>query len=472
MKREDFDETSLQRQIEGSLDRYWKKYRPFMEALENESPLAKIKGGVDEMDLWSLGSLLEQFDNYNNFMGESGSGSVGELGMIPQVALDVITAAYGTSVAPLIASVQPLSSERDIIYYRKVVTRTPRPGVPVGTVLSGPTVPYAGVVYAGDQVTEELFTTVPASGTNPATTVYSGVVAGGLPMRPSSFRIEVPGLGLRAVDDGAGNLLGVGIQGSIDYNSGAYTVRFLDDPTSAVPVTATYGTSFEEGEIPRVTTELASEQIFAREFVLGSFMGMFKAYALRKRFGKVAEDETTQILADEMGAETATAIINDIYAQTPTTDELTWSETIPMGISEEQHYRSLKIRIARAEGVIADRISRGTINVICAGNSMAAALSAIPSFRKQQYSGVGPVLFGDLDGIKVIRCPSLPSREMICFYKGSAAFDVTAVWGVYMPFVLKQVASIHPLRTDHVAAMWGGIKTVVPQYSVKVKMIP
>ena len=104
------NESAIEHYAEGFL----KKYRSQVEAFESESLVAKCGQSVTASDVFALGRQLEQFEAYREFV--ESNGTVAELGQIPTVALDVITAGFGTSILPLIASTQPIEEESGIIF--------------------------------------------------------------------------------------------------------------------------------------------------------------------------------------------------------------------------------------------------------------------------------------------------------------------------------------------------------------------
>ena len=94
-----------ERKIEQEAERLYERYRDQMDLFE-KSLVAKVKGGIQPYDVYALGRQLEAFDIYKAICEEDGN--LNQLGKIPNVAYDVITVAYGTSVVPIIASVQPM----------------------------------------------------------------------------------------------------------------------------------------------------------------------------------------------------------------------------------------------------------------------------------------------------------------------------------------------------------------------------
>jgi len=106
MAKEELDERLklMDQKIKADAEVLYEKYRGQMDLLKG-SLLAKAKGGIEPYDVYALGKQLESFDSY--LMLCEDDGNLGQLGKIPQIAYDVITVAYGTSVVPFIASVQP-----------------------------------------------------------------------------------------------------------------------------------------------------------------------------------------------------------------------------------------------------------------------------------------------------------------------------------------------------------------------------
>jgi hypothetical protein len=271
---------------------FFKRYRSQMEALERYSPL-KSHRAITVFDYCALGEQLQQFEQYAEFVNEAGTAA--DLGKLPQVALDVITASYGASIVPLICSVQPIEEERGIIYYKETKALNTRGNVTANQVIrtgiGAPDVYPQG--YAGELMTESLGNT--ASGD----VDYNGTLAH-FPVRPNTLRIAIAGTTFALQDDGNGNLLGIKSYGTIVYATGAWHIWLTEDP-GATPhaMAATFGLDFEAGAtIPKINTVTQSDDIQAEIFALGQEMGMFKSFSLKKRFGKMAEDEMIQDLTN------------------------------------------------------------------------------------------------------------------------------------------------------------------------------
>jgi len=456
------NEDAINKNIERSAEAYAKRYRAQMESLTH-SPLAVVRG-LSMFDYFALGEQLNQFDEYKNYMMEEGSAA--DLGKLPDIAYDLITTVYGTSIIPICASVQPIDEERGTIYFKQVRASNTRGNVTAGDILRNPTTA-TGLVYpqgyAGERVTQSLFTTVGG------TLVYAGVTSS-TPVRPNTVRIAVATLGFTMMDDGTGNLLGMGCQGVINYTTGAYTITFAANPAGAFVVSAQYATNFEEsGVVPKITSTLANDSIEAQIFALTSEIGLFKSFALRKRFGKSAEDELIADLTGEINSEighTALAQLNAVAV-----GNVNWNRIPGTGVSYFEHKQELKDVIARAESTILTNAGRGVVNLLIAGAEASGYLSNLPGFEKVSVNATGPQLYGTLDGVPVIRTPmAVPTAQLLAVFKGPGNFEAPLVYSPYMPlFVTNNLqAPGNILKKQGVVAVWAGMKAVIPNFVTRI----
>ena len=113
---------------------YFKRYRKQIESLESDSVLKKVKGTIGSHDICALGQQLESWDDYVAICEETGT--VSNLGTIPNIAHDVITVAYGTSPISTIASVQPIEEEHGMVYFKEIRTTTARGNVAADSVIA------------------------------------------------------------------------------------------------------------------------------------------------------------------------------------------------------------------------------------------------------------------------------------------------------------------------------------------------
>jgi len=462
--KQNLDEGRLNEAVEMKAERYMKKYGKYINSL-SKSPVAKVRS-IGMFDAYALGKQLEAFEDLRDFA--EADGSVSDLGILPQIALDVITVAYGSSPVTIVSTVQPIDEEQGIIYYKNVVA-----GNTAGDLTSGQNIITAQggqqVVpsqYASDKVTEAHGNT--ASGT----TQYSFYLSL-VPVRTQGVTIQVALSGgtITATDDGLGHLFGVGFNGdsTINYTTGQVYIDLTVNPGGAYAMTAIYQQSLEEeAQIRSINYQLTSAPVKADVYSLRGTLGMLKSYALQKRFGKVAEDE----LANDLVQGINTEIFGDILAKMLAAEvgNTNWDSTPPNTVSYFEHKQTYKDYLAKAEAVIVGNAGRGTVSYHIAGLSVCAILQTLPGFVKL-YDGNsigGAHLFGTLDGVPVIRVPlaaQLNPMVELLGYKGTSVFETACVYAPYMPLTTTaMLPTANPLVGQKAAAIWAATQVVIANF--------
>lgn len=453
-------------------ENYVKKYRDQMESLESKSLMAKVKensGGVSPYDIYALGKQLDAW-NYYRDMCEA-EGTLSQLGKLPNIALDVITVAYGTSPLSVIASTQPIDEELGTVYFKSVIACDTRGNVTAGDKIINPeaAADVAPENYAGDLIVENVATTV-------ATQLSYGIVLAEAPIRPFKVEVAVGSLTLRAIDDGSGVLLGNGLFGTVDYITGAMTIDFAADPGNGADILVTYSVDFEgAATIPSIGMTNEFKTVRARIWALKSTIGIFQSFAMRKRFGMVAEDEAATDLVSALNAEMMNTAIKLLRANVQGNTNFTVAA--PSGVSFFEHKQTFKDTLMNAESVLLGNAGRGVINVYIAGRQQAALIATLPGFQKiSDATTIGPHIYGTLDGVTIVRVPDsniLALNEGIALYKGPTPFEASMVNAPFMPLVVTTAlpTGANPLTNQKAAAVWAGLESLVPSFSTLVTFV-
>ncbi len=443
---------------------YFEKYQDYMEFYEAKSTVAKTRGVTNE-DLYALGSQLEQYESFQAF--SEANGGYGDLGVLPNIALDVITASTAQSPIPLIASIQPLQEQQGTIYFKNVVSETTRGGVTDNQVLVDPR---RGRVlkpsqFAGEDIKGELIGT--GDGLD---TTFSGTVMYS-PVRKRE--VEIVSGTSKLIDDGLGNLIGVGGSGVINYETGVYAVTYLVAPAAAVPVTINYATNFESlSEIPTIRSEFESVGVRARTYALRSDIGLFKSYSLGKRFGINVEETMAKDLTQELTTEVASNVVMEAYVNA--VGSTTWIKTAPAGISFTEHKLTFFDALAYAESEILNNAGRsGGATALVAGHNASAIIRTLPGFKPagDLNAVLGTHFFGTLDGRPVLRSSVVPGDEVLMISKGTSMFDTSLVYAPYLPlFVTNMTDGIdhNPLKSQKGVALQAGMIAPVPNLITKI----
>ena len=454
------DEAVVIDKVERDAERYFRKYRPFVEQLENNLLLKRFKP-ITAWDVRALGKMLENVDDMVKMC--ENAGTVADLGPLPRIAKDVVTIMYGTSPLPLISSVQPMDEEIGLVYYKQVMAISSGGNLHSGDIIVSPLGDYKTPQgYANAEVTETVGTGNGTVTTFTATTTYH-------PVRPGTVSITAGGA--TAVDSNYdGNLIGQGVSGTINYQTGAVSLTFATAPASGITVAITYWGNVEDINlgVKEINYELTAQQIRAKIYALKGMTGLFKNWQLQKRFGVSAEEELASDLVNAVNAEILGNMITKMNAKLPGT--ATWDATVPTNTSYFEHKQSFKDTLSYAESQMVANAKRGVISFILAGTKVASVIRTLFGWE-QIYDGKGMFtahLFGQLDGIPVIRVVDaniLPPTSAIIGYKGVSEFEAPAVYAPYMPVTVTSVLpTINPLVTQRAVASWAGVEVLVNNF--------
>lgn len=325
--------------------------------------------------------------------------------------------------------------------------------------------------YAGDTLTQAV-----GSGTIDAQLNYSTTVGYG-PIKPGTVIVECPALGLTAVDNMKGKLVGYNLQGLINYTTGVVDIQFITNPGAGHTLTCQYATDFElSATLPQIQFKLDTKSVRAKVFALKDTVGLEQSYALRRRFGLIAEDEIANDMISAINSEIMNTLIS--IAQSNAMGNTTWKKVPDSGTSYFEHKQTFKDVLAEAESVMLGNAGRGTINNLLVGRSAGALLSTLPGFTKiSDGTTIGPHIYGRLDGTTIIRVPNttvLDSNTIIGLYNSGNPFEAPVVYAPYMPLVVTTALpnGYNPLMSQRACAVWAACEVLVPRFITKITIDP
>lgn len=432
-----------------------------------QSDRAKVKGLV-ERDLLSLGEALQR----QTMLPIREEVSFAQLGAMPTLALDFITALFGKSVIPYIASEQTIDDIQGLVYFENIIAQTTRGNIEAGDILGKaagvPTAYPSG--FAGEMVYGEVCVD---SGSQTGQTSQSFTLAYA-PIRENYVTIMCDGK--VATDDGKGNLIGNGLSGTINYSTGEVSLTFAAAPTSGQEVVANYATNFELGELPTITTKLDSKIVRANVYGLQTDTSVISSYIMAKRFSFDMQNRAVQILQEQILNEITTDLIRKIEsAVTEYNLDLTqFNCTVPVGVSQQAHFNAVNYTFGVVRQKMTQRAGKGTLSVGLAGPGACAFLEQIDKFKLIGEATAYPTVYGIYDNKTIIiRCPQLQESDAIYFlYKGQTPFEAAAVYAPFMPLVGVEdlpVPTAMLNRRSAVASM-AALDVLVPGYIQKFKL--
>ena len=455
-----------------------------------ESDRAKIKG-LNENDLYTLGRTFEQQIMTKQMNEEM---TFAQLGATPTLAFDFITAMFGKSVIPYIASEQVIDEVQGLVYFENIIAQgvkrrvvncadgekvevqdeyTGRGNVEVGDILGraagAPTKYPQG--YAGEMVYGEQ---LDATGVVDGSATEFELTLTAAPIRRNYVKViatvdnaagnEQTVIG---IDDGKGNIIGGGIVGTVDYETGALKLTYTNAPKAGSHI------------LPSITTELDSKFVRANVYGLQTDTSIISSFMMGKRFNFDMQQRAVQLLQEHILNEITTELLAKIvtaYAEAGEVDTI-FNMELPAGVSQQAHFNSVDYTFGIVAQKMAARSGKGTLSVALAGPEACAFLGQNAKFKKIGEATAWATVYGVYDNATiVIRCPQLAqfdavngTKSIYFLYKGTTPFDACAVYAPYMPLVGVEDLPVPTAllnRRSAVASM-AAVDVVVPGYIQK-----
>ena len=130
------------------------------------------------------------------------------------------------------------------------------------------------------------------------------------------------------------------------------------------------------------------------------------------------------------------AMLKDGAKEGTTADEfaaLTWSKTLPAGVSKFEHYNGFLEVIEMAKAIIYNRTKKFHPNYMVIASDILPVLRFVNGFTAVKNAKMnGPYKVGELDGMNVYVSPMMESGE---FFLGLNGNDMMSSAGCYAPYM-------------------------------------
>ncbi|MCZ2111535.1 MAG: hypothetical protein LC118_18555 [Dehalococcoidia bacterium] len=203
-----------------------------------------------------------------------------------------------------------------------------------------------------------------------------------------------------AVDNGSGGFTGDVAAGSINYATGQVTgFLFTAAPAAGAgrKIVATYFYDSEGNrQVPDVFIDIDFETIRARTRKLKARWSAEAADDLRSLHGIDAETELVAGISQEIALELDRDILDQLFAASATTTS-TFDFTVPAGISEVDHIRSVLTRMSAVSFLIHKKTLRAPANWFVTSPEVSAKIVQLQTHGDYQppwLSGMGPATPG------------------------------------------------------------------------------
>lgn len=405
---------------------------------------------LDLMKQVALAKVLENTQKRINYeLREATQNSM--VGPYKRYALDIITGMFPNLIAMDLVNVQPLENKVGIINYVRYSAGSKKagydPGNPEVNNTFATTFNYFG---SNKNYTAQKIDAHEMVGAWSASDTTLTINLDWRPVIPESVVIELDGVTYRDHGDqkiykvvGSGSPDTEVTGSSIDYSTGVVTLKLAAQNTDAPVVAWYYNNEYAPAEVPEIDLSIDSIMVTAKSRKLKALWSFDAAYELQKEYGSDLNAMLAAQAAAEIGHEIDVEILDDLLhgayvsASQPM---LTWDAEVPYGVSQAQHFESLRSVFNRGSNRIYQNTKRAVGNFVVVGTNVATVLESTPSFKASDLgSNIGPYFLGDWGGFKVYKNPFYDPNNFVVGYKGNSLFDAGYCYAPYMPVATTQM---------------------------------
>ena len=467
----------VQRQKDMELSVAHRKVKPYLKALENSS-LAKFRSLTDK-DVLNLAHRFSTMDQFIEMC--TSAGNVGDLGRLPIFKYEYITYEYGENINNIVSSVQSVDEPSGDILYKKLISLGD-----YGDVVAGQTLASAKKAPDSWQVKNFGINGLQASTLTTATKDYTFALGQAIVPNMVSIKsdIIIDGAPVSAIDDGYGHLMGYGIaSGTVNYETGAVALTLSTVPEAGKTLNLFFTANVENtGDIASFTGGLDRLPISCDTIALAGEYGIFQDFAIFKKIGKSADEDTIQDLTNMVNFQlfnrlmlggNSTVMVNGapksgVVNCVPDSHQMVWYRK-PNATSN--NYYALQApeivrKLSQMDGFIQQDMGRGSANILVAGTNACADLEFLEGFEPIEVGSYGAKIKGKFRNRIVISNPAQDANTIYGWYKGTQDFDCSTYSATYMPITLSDVLvgkGGNLARRARVIATWANAGVTVPE---------
>lgn len=192
-----------------------------------------------------------------------------------------------------------------------------------------------------------------------------------------------------------------------------------------------------QNDLPVLKAEMKSIPLLARARRIAVYYSQIAAFQAKTDYGFDLGDQLSEKAVGELQYEIDTEVVHllDETAK-EAMPELTWSKTLPVGVSKRDHYAGFAENIEIGRQIIYDRTKRFAPNWMVIASDVLPVLAFMDGFKAAPATNInGPYFAGTLNALKVYVSPAIAAGRYLIGVNGSDMMSAVAVYAPYMPIV-------------------------------------
>ena len=187
-------------------------------------------------------------------------------------------------------------------------------------------------------------------------------------------------------------------------------------------------------EIPAIKPVMERIALVAEPRRIAVKYDQITAFQAKTDYGFSLDKQIAEQACGELAYEIDTEIVDMLYeGALAHEDRLTWSKTLPVGVSKFEHYNAFLEVIEEAKAIIYKRTQKFHPNYMVIAADVLPILKFVNGFTAAKVAKMnGPYKVGEIDGMNVYVSPRLKGRS---FFFGLNGSDMMSSAGVYAPYM-------------------------------------
>lgn len=368
-------------------------------------------------------------DNTNRWMTEAYDATVAtnrsEMGDWKKFCLNLTNIAVPSLIANDLVIVHPMTSYSGSVAYLEYVTKTGKPGIDAGTVLNSA----FGLGQMNEARQNYASQVIVEAGDEPTLTVATDIKRFRNPEDGAMYAIKA------VMADGTVNY----VNDAADA-TGAAKIAYVASELQMETVPAT--------DIPTIGPRMKHIPLVAEPRRIAVRYDQITAFQAKTDYGFSLDKQIAEQACGELAYEIDTEIVDMLWqaaqkefeADGDLRAELTWSKTLPAGVSKFEHYNGFLEVVETAKAIIYNRTQKFHPNYMVIASNVLPVLRFINGFTPVKNTKMhGPYKVGELDGMNVYVSPMLPAGKWFVGLNGSDMMSSAGVYAPYMAIVPTQL---------------------------------
>lgn len=227
---------------------------------------------------------------------------------------------------------------------------------------------------------------------------------------------------------------------------GVWTARELVDGKATVTEGARVRYVYDnivipQNDLPMVKAEMKSIALVAKARRIAVYYSQIAAFQAKTDYGVDLGDQLAEKAVGELSYEIDTEVI-DLLSEMAGVElpELTWSKTLPVGVSKSEHYDGFVEVVEIAKQKIYDATQKFAPNYMVCASSVLPVLALCKSFKAAPAGAInGPYFAGTLGSLKVFVTPRFTDGRYVIGCNGGDMMSSAAVYAPYMAVIPTQL---------------------------------